>query len=274
MSMLKKLQKDNPTGEMSFLDHLEALRWHLIRSLIAVLIIAITAFLNKKFIFDGIIFAPVNSDFLTYRILCFLATQLNMDICIKGVSFSIISTELAAQFTLHMWVSFISGVVLAFPYIIWELWRFIKPALHDKEQKYSKGIVFFTSSLFLIGVLFGYYIMTPLSISFLGTYQVSPDVKNLISISSYISTVSILVLASGIVFELPIVIYFLSKLGLITPSFMRKYRKHALVVILIVAAIITPTPDVSGQILVSIPLYILYEVSIYVSSMVVRNEEK
>lgn len=260
--------------EMGFLDHLEELRWHIVRSIIAIVGLAIAAFFYKEFIFDNIIFAPKNPDFWTYRMLCQLSNKFKLDMCITQIPFELINNELSGQFTMHMWVAFIVGLVVAFPYVVWELWRFIRPALHAKERRYAEGVVFFVSVLFSVGVLFGYYIITPMSVNFLGTYQVSGQIRNLISLDSYISTLTILSLATGLVFELPMVIYFLSKIGLITPGFMRKYRKHAYVIILIIAAIITPTPDMTGQILVSIPLFLLFEISIYVSAGVLKNKIK
>ncbi|MEP7171517.1 MAG: twin-arginine translocase subunit TatC [Bacteroidota bacterium] len=271
--MSRFFRKSNSNAEMSFMEHLEALRWHLFRSVIAIMTFAMIAFLNKEFIFDTIIFGPKHPDFPTYRTLCWLSEKFSIDMCIKDFPFIIISVEMSGQFTMHMWVAFITGLIIGFPYLLWEVWRFIKPALTTKEKKYSTGIVFFSSILFLIGVLFGYYVIAPLSINFLGSYQVSEQVKNQISLDSYISTITFLTFASGIVFELPIVIYFLSKIGIVTPKFMRTYRKHAIVIILIVAAVITPSPDVTSQILVAIPLYLLYEISIFVSVMVVKKQE-
>ncbi|MBP9083447.1 MAG: twin-arginine translocase subunit TatC, partial [Bacteroidia bacterium] len=194
--------------------------------------------------------------------------------CIREVPFILINIDISGQFTTHIYTSFIAGFILGFPYLIWELWRFIKPALSKKELNYSRGIVFFSSLLFLSGVLFGYYIISPLSINFLGSYQISSMVANQITLSSFISTVTMLTLSSGVVFELPVVIYFLSKIGIVTPSFLRTYRRHAMVIILIIAALITPSPDISSQILVAIPLFILYEIGIGVSAMVLRNKEK
>jgi sec-independent protein translocase protein TatC len=256
---------------MSFLEHLEVLRWHLVRSAIAVVVGATVAFVNKAFIFDTVIFGPRHSDFPTYRFLCALSDKLHLDLCIRDFSFNIISVAMAGQFTMHMWVAFIAGLVIAFPYIAWEIWRFIRPALTSREKKYSRGAVFFMSLLFFIGVLFGYYLIAPMSINFLGSYSVSPQVTNQININSYISTITFLTFATGIVFELPVVVYFLSRVGIVTPKFMRAYRKHAMVVILIVAAVITPSPDVTSQLLVAFPLFILYEISIFVSAYVVRK---
>jgi sec-independent protein translocase protein TatC len=259
-------------GEMPFLGHLEVLRWHLIRAVSAVVVLAVTAFFFKEFLFDSLILGPKKPDFWTYRMLCQLSERFSLDLCITSSPFSLVNNQLSGQFTLHMWVSFIAGLIASFPYVFWELWSFIKPALHQKERDYARGVVIYASLLFLSGVLFGYYIITPMSVNFLGAYQVSAEVQNLISLDSYISTVTILTLASGTVFELPVLIYFFSKIGLITPGFMRRYRKHAFIIILIVAAIITPTPDISGQVLVTLPLLFLYEISIFVSAAVLRRK--
>lgn len=257
---------------MHFLDHLEALRWHLVRSAVAIVVFSLVAFLNPDILFDKIILGAKNTDFFTYRMMCKLSDLLSIDLCIREIPFSLINIDISGQFTTHIYISFIAGFIMAFPYFIWEVWRFIKPALSSKERQYSRGIVFFSSLLFLSGVAFGYFIISPLSINFLGSYQISEQVSNQISLSSFISTVTMLTLSAGIVFELPVVIYFLSKIGLVTPVFLRNYRKHSMVVILIIAAIITPSPDVTSQILVAVPLFLLYEISIWVSGMVLRNK--
>ena len=265
----------NPQAEMSFLGHLEALRWHLVRAVGVVMVLALTWFFLKELLFDGILLAPKNPQFLTYRVLCHLSDRLQLgeDLCIREIPFRLIATDISSQFTTHMWVAFVAGLVTGFPYVVWELWRFIKPALHEKERRYANGIVFYTSFLFITGVLFGYYIITPMTINFLGNYQVSTEVQNMISLDSFISTVTTMTLITGIVFELPIVVYFLSKVGILSPKFMRDYRKHAIVVILILSAVITPTSDATTLIMVAIPLYILYEVSIFVSAYVVRGKQ-
>ncbi len=268
------LSNKNPNKEMNFLSHLEALRWHLVRSAIAICVLAVIAFFNKELIFDGIILAPKNKDFPTYRVLCYLSKKFNIDMCFDQINFSVINLDISGQFTTHMWIAFMSGFILAFPYFIWELWRFIKPALSDRELGISRGVVFFTSLLFISGLLFGYYVITPLSINFLGNYQVSAEVHNTISLDSYINIVTVMSLSTGLVFELPMIIYFLSKIGFITPQFMRTYRKHAMVVNLILAAVITPSPDVTSQMLVAFPLFALYEISIYVSAMVYKQKLK
>lgn len=264
------MSKD-PNSEMTFLDHLEALRWHLVRAAIFILGVALLAFVNKEIIFDGIIMAPKNADFWTYRMLCALSENYGLDMCLQQVDFSVVNLNMSGQFTTHMWIAFMTGFVLGFPYLVWEIWRFVKPALSEREIHYSKGVVLFTSLLFALGVSFGYFIITPLSINFLGNYKVSAEIANSISMDSYINTVTVLSLSTGLVFELPMVVYFLSKLGVLTPAFMRTYRRHAMVVNLIVAALITPSPDVTSQLLVAIPLFMLYELSIYVSAAVERG---
>lgn len=267
---------DDSGKEMSFLGHLEELRWHLVRSVGAITIIAIVVFFYKDFLFDDVLLAPKNQNFLTYRILCYLSHKLNLgdNLCVQAIPFDIISIELSAQFTTHMWVAFIAGLIIASPYVLWEAWRFIRPALYEKERRYARGIVFYTSGLFITGVLFGYYIITPMSVNFLGSYQVSTQVKNTITLDSFISTVTTLSLLTGLVFELPIVIYFLTKIGIMSPAFMRTYRRHAIVVILILAAVITPTSDANTMLLVAMPLYVLYEMSIIVSARVIKNKAK
>ena len=270
--MAKVVQDPN---EMSFLDHLEELRWHLVRSTLAIVLIGCVAFVMRGFIFDTIIFGPKNLDFPTYRFFCGIATFFNIDseFCGDTLPFTIQSRLMAGQFSAHIWTSIWAGVILGFPYILWELWRFVSPGLHDNERKYSRGFIFVASTLFFIGVLFGYYVVAPLSINFLGTYQVSQEVTNEIDLASYIGTVRSAVIACGIMFELPIVIYFLTKVGLVTPEIMKKYRKIALVIVLILSAIITP-PDVTSQIVVAIPVLILYQVSIFISKLVVKREAK
>jgi len=260
-------------NEMSFLDHLEALRWHLVRSIVSVMVFAIVAFVFKDFIFSGIIIAPKTPEFFTNRNLCAFGTWVGAKaLCINSDPFQLININMAGQFTTHIMVSMIIGLIFAFPYLIFEMWRFIKPALYDKEQKYTRGAVFYISLLFILGVLFAYFVIIPLSVHFLGSYQVSEEVVNQINLISYITLVSGIALAVGIIFELPILIYFLTKVGLLTPEFLKKYRKHALVVLLALSAIITP-PDVFSQILVVIPLMALYEVGIRLSKNIIKKEQ-
>ncbi|MDA0678669.1 MAG: twin-arginine translocase subunit TatC [Bacteroidetes bacterium] len=260
--------------EMSFLDHLEELRWHLIRSIIAVMIIGVVAFVFKGFIFDTIIFGPKNMSFPTYKFFCEIATffGIESDFCSDSLPFTLQNRTMAGQFSAHIWTSIWAGVIVGFPYLLWELWRFISPGLYDNERKHSRGFIAIASLLFFLGVLFGYYIIAPLSINFLGTYTVSAEVANEIDIASYISTVRASVIACGIMFELPILIYFLARVGLVTPELLKKYRKFAIVNIFILAAVITP-PDVASQVIVSIPILILYELSIFISRIVIRKQQ-
>ena len=260
---------------MSFLDHLEELRWHLIRSTIAVVILGAIAFIAKEFIFDVLLFGPSKGDFPTYKILCRAASFLGFEdsFCFDELPFRIQSRTMAGQFSAHIWTSITAGFIVAFPYVLYEFWKFISPGLHINERRSSRGFIIIASILFFFGVLFGYYVVTPLSINFLGSYRVSELVFNDFDLSSYISLVRASVLASGLIFELPIIIYFLTKIGIVTPEILRKYRKFALVGVLILSAIITP-PDIASQVIVAVPVIILYELSIFISKAVVKNQLK
>ncbi len=269
----KKPNEPPVEKEMSFWDHLEELRKHLFRSIAVIMVLAIAAFIGKKFVFDFIILAPKDADFITNRILCRLSEILSIDaLCIGNLNLSMQNIQMSGQFMTHMYVSIIAGLIVAAPYVIWELWRFIMPALHPKEKKHSRGAVAVSSLLFISGVLFAYFLIVPLTINFLGSYQVSQDVPNQIQLNSYISTVLSVTIAVGIVFELPILVYFLTKVGVITPAFMKKNRKFMLVIVLVLSAIITP-PDIFSQILVCIPLIVLYELSIRISARVYKQRE-
>jgi len=269
------MSKESAKDEMSFLDHLEELRWHLIRSVLAIVIIATVAFIFKDFIFDVLLFGPKNKDFVTYRWFCSLSQTLGQgsSFCIEELPFRIQSRTVAGQFSAHLWTSVLAGFIVSFPYIIFEFWKFISPGLYEKERKNARGFIFIASLLFFIGVLFGYYIVTPISINFLGNYSVSSEIFNDFDLSSYIGLLRASVLASGIIFELPIIIYFLTRVGIVTPEFLRKNRKISLVLVLSLSAIITP-PDIASQIIVSIPILILYEVSIIIAKVVTRNQNK
>lgn len=272
---MAKATRQRDPNEMSFLDHLEELRWHLIRSVIAVVLIGGVAFFMKGFIFDTVIFGPRKMSFPTYGFFCQLAGLIGVesDFCKSELPFTIINRNMAGQFSMHIWTSIWAGFIIGFPYILYEVWRFISPGLYEKERRHSRGFIGIASLLFFMGVLFGYYIVTPLSINFLGTYMVSAEVSNEIDIASYISTVRSSVLACGIMFELPILVFFLTKIGLVTPEFLKTHRKIAIVLVLILAAIITP-PDIASQIIVAIPVVILYESSILISAWVMRTEAK
>lgn len=252
--------------DMSFLDHLEELRWHLIRSTIAVLLVAILVFLAKSFVFETIIFGPKKDWFPTYQFFCSLSERT----CFKPPAFDLITREMGEQFFVHLKVSIWMGIIVAFPYIFWEFWRFIKPGLYENERKVTRGIVFICSFLFIIGVLFGYYVIAPFAITFLANYEVGVDAITSPTLASFVTYLTMFTIPTGLIFELPVVMYLLTKIGLITPEFLRKYRKHAIVIILVLAAIITP-PDVITQFLIGIPIFILYEISIRISERTVKK---
>ncbi|MFC6858614.1 twin-arginine translocase subunit TatC [Zunongwangia atlantica] len=270
---MKKIGQPHEEPEMSFLDHLEELRWHLIRSVLAVVIAATVAFLLKGFIFDVLLFGPSKGDFWSYSMLCQLSEMVGIDggFCFEELPFTIQSRTMGGQFSAHVWTSITAGFIIAFPFVIYEFWKFVAPAMHENERKHAKGFIFITSFLFFLGVLFGYYVVTPLSINFLGKYQVSELVLNEFDLSSYISLVRASVIATGLIFELPILIYFLTKVGVVTPQFLKTYRKYALVIVLIISAVITP-PDIVSQIIVAVPVLILYEVSIIISKIIYKKE--
>ena len=264
--------KKNKRADMSFLEHVEVLRKHLIRAVLAIIVFAIVAFMFKDFIFNEVLYAPQRPDFFTNDLMCRIGHYFGTEaICINQVPFNIINIKMTGQFMTHITVSMIVGLVIAFPFIFNEFWQFLKPALKKKEIKHSRGAVLAASFLFSLGALFGYYLIVPLSLNFLGNYSVG--VTNQINLSSYIQTFTSVVLASAVVFELPVLIFFLSKIGLVTPSLLKKYRKHSIVIILALSALITP-PDVFSQILVTLPLIVLYEVGIFISKRVEKNKLK
>lgn len=267
----KKNKNITKNAEMSFWDHLDALRGHLFRSALSVVAFATLAFVNREIIFDKIILAPKEPGFITNVLFCKVGKFLNIDgLCIENLKINIINLNLSGQFTTHLSISFFAGLILAMPYILWEIWRFLKPALYENERRNSRGAVIVTSLLFLLGITFSYFVLVPITLSFFGSYSVSTLIENQISLSSYISTLVSVTFSVGVVFEMPVFIYFLSKIGIVTPEFLKKSRKYMIVLIVTVAAIITP-PDVFSQIVVSIPLLLLYEASIIVSSRVSKR---
>jgi len=266
---------DQPQNEMSFLEHLEALRWHIVRSVVAIIVLSVAAFAAKQFVFGTLILGPSRPDFWFYQMACKFGQQVagSTAFCIEQLPFIIQSRKMTGQFSMHITVSLVLGFVASFPYVFWELWRFISPALYDTEKKSSRGATFFVSLLFSTGVLFGYFIVSPISINFLANYQVDPTVLNEFDITSYVSTITMLVLACGLMFQLPMVVYFMSKAGIVTPAVLRHYRRHAIVVILVLGAIITP-PDPISQVLIALPILLLYEISISVSGTVLKRKLK
>jgi sec-independent protein translocase protein TatC len=261
-------------GEMTFLEHLEELRWHIIRSALAIVIFSVMAFVFKRVLFDMILLGPSQSDFWTNRMLCQLGQRLDVEgLCINLKPLVLQNTAVAGQFIAHIKISIITGLILGFPYMFYEFWRFIRPALYQNEQRHASGAVFYITFLFFLGVMFGYFLILPFSINFLYNYQVSEIVKSIPTLASYISLITSIVLASGILFELPVLIYFLSKVGLITPAFLKRYRKHAVIAILLLAGILTPTPDMFSQLMVAVPMLLLYEIGIFLSRRVEKARE-
>jgi len=264
-----------PVNEMSFLDHLEDLRWLLVRSSAVIVFMAIVTYFFSDYIFGQIIFGPTRTDFVTYRFFCDVAHRLGMtgDICVNELPFVIQNTSMEGQVNIFIWTCITAGFILAVPYILYEVWKFISPALYHKEKQNASLFIVASSLLFFLGVLFGYFLIVPLSVNFVATFSISSVVKNEFNLESYIGMIKTSVIAAGLFFELPIIIYFLSKLGMVTPDFLRKYRKYAIIIVLIVAAIVTP-PDVVSQISVSIPMLIIYEASIFISVFVYKNKLK
>lgn len=257
---------------MTFWEHLDELRGTLWRSIIALIVTSLIAFVFKGVLFDHIILAPKSKSFITYRVFCTLGEWLSMpSLCIDPSEFQLININLAGQFTSHMNISIVAGLIMALPFILWQLWRFIKPALTASEIRSARGAVTVTSTLFIIGVLFSYFIVSPLMLNFLGGYEVSASVANQISLTSYVSSITLMTLLMGLLFELPVLILFLSRIGIITPHILKKYRKHTVIVILIAAGIITPSPDIFSQMVVAIPLYVLFEISVSIAN---RNYRK
>jgi len=270
----KEDTKEQSEGEMSFWDHLGELRSHIIKSLLSIVVFAIIAFIYKDFVFDTIILAPKEADFITNRLLCQLGMLINVDyFCVQEFALKLININMAGQFMTHIYISFMSGVIIAAPYIIYQFWKFIEPALHDYEKKNTSSTVFISSALFLTGVTFSYFLIVPLALNFFGSYHVSAEVANQIALGSYISMVVSVTFSIGVVFELPIIIFFLAKADLISIEFLKKNRKYMLVIVLIMSAIITP-PDVFSQVMVTVPLMILYEFSIIVAKRAVKKKKE
>ncbi|NBA77991.1 twin-arginine translocase subunit TatC [Emticicia sp. ODNR4P] len=270
----EELEEGIEGKEMTFVEHLEELRWHLLRSIASILIFTIAAWIYREEIFGGIIMGPAKSDFWTNRMLCKVADATGMEgLCFKQASFILQSREVSGQFMMALTQSIIVGLMFAFPYFFWEIWKFIRPGLKDTEKSAARGAVFWVSLLFFMGVSFGYFVVSPMAINFLANFKLDDSIQNQFDINDYISLLSMMTLACGLTFQLPMIAYVLSRVGILTPTFMREYRRHALIVILIVAAIITPSPDVISQLLVATPLFGLYEISIWVSASVNKKRE-
>lgn len=262
---------------MSFIDHLEELRWHVVRSAAAILLVAIVIFIYIDVVFDRIIYGPMRSDFFTYDSLCRLSRKMGIGdaLCMPAPNVQMQVTEFGSQFMSSITLSVIGGFIVAFPYVFWEIWRFIKPALSATEIRKSRFAIFWVSFFFFIGVLFGYFLLAPFTFSFLSNFKIGTlqAIETKPTLSDYIDNMVNIILGTGLAFELPVIAYVLTRIGLVTPTFMAQYRKYAYVIILVVAAIITPSPDWMSQLIVALPLFALYEVGILVSMKVAREEK-
>ena len=261
------MEQKNEHSNPSFLSHLETLRWHIIRAFIAICIGSVIAFLQKTLIFENILFAFTKNTFPTYIALC----NISEGLCIKDLPFNLINIEITGPFTTPLLVSFIGGFIIAFPYVLYEIWLFISPAMYKTEKRNSLLFFFFSFFLFLFGIFFAYYVIVPFGLNFLTNYSLGSALNNEINFISYIGLISKIILAAGLLFQLPVLIYILTKLNLISPSQLKQYRRHAFVIILIIASILTP-PDIFSQILIGLPVFLLYEFSIFIASLKFKKE--
>jgi sec-independent protein translocase protein TatC len=264
------------SGEMSFIDHLEDLRWHIIRAVIAVIIGAIIVFINSSFVVDEILFAPTRSDFVSSQWLCRLGHSLHIGdaLCFAEVKAQFLETRMTGQFIASFTLAFIGGFIIAFPYVFWEFWRFVKPALSPKELKQTRGVIFWVSILFFMGVAFGYYILTPFMVNFYFNYKMSSQITIMPSFSDYLENLIYTTAGIGVLFQMPLLVMVLARIGIVTGKFLKKYRRHAFVIILIAAAIITPSTDPFSLTLVTIPLYLLFEASVILATRINKRQEK
>lgn len=272
----KRKKGDEEAGEMSFIDHLEELRWHVIRSVVAILIGAIVVFIYARDIVDKVIFAPADKNFVTYKLLCDMSHWLGMGdaVCLAGVDAKFQSNTMTGQFISTFTIAFIGGFIVAFPYVFWEFWKFVRPALSPKELKKTRGVIFWVSLLFFAGVLFGYYVLAPFMVNFYFSYTLSDKILILPNFSDYVENLVYTTVGIGVLFQMPLLVMVLAKIGVVTGKFLRKYRRHAFVIILIAAAIITPSTDPFSLTIVTIPLYLLFEASIIIASRINRSKEK
>lgn len=279
-SFFKRLRSGNEpiSEEMSFMDHIEALRWHLVRGVIVWLATAIGIFIFIDWIFDNIIYAPARPSFVTYAALCNWSHKLGLgeSLCMPPVNIPLQGNTVSGPFMSALNIAMVGGIIVAFPYLFWELWRFIKPALSPKEVKYARGSIIWVSLCFFLGAAFGYFLLAPFTFNFLANFTLGTlgAYKYMPTLDDYIDTLNNIILGCGIAFELPVMAYVLAKIGLINAGFLRRYRKYAFVIILIVSAVITPSPDWSSQTIVAIPLLFLYEISIFIVSRVDKKKAK
>ncbi|HZH66429.1 MAG TPA: twin-arginine translocase subunit TatC [Flavisolibacter sp.] len=276
LSFFRRGNNGEPKAEMSFIDHLEALRGHILRSVIAILVGAIIIAFNKDFFVKKVLLGPTHADFPTYGVFCRIGKALNLEgaLCMKGLNIQMQSIGVSTQFSTFISVMLVGGIIIAFPYIFLEFWRFIKPALSKKELENTKGLIFWVSVLFFTGVFFGFFIIAPYTLNFFGNFQLDENIENRWTIASYFDTMIPLVLGTGLAFQLPLVMILLAKIGIVSASYLRRVRKYSVIIILIVAAVITPGPDVISQMTVAMPLLLLYEVSILLTRRIERERKE
>lgn len=272
----KRKQQEDGAAEMSFIDHLEELRWHIIRSVIAIIIGAIVVFIFIRDIVDKILFGPTDKDFISYKWFCNLSHWLGLGdtVCVTPVDAKFQSNTMTGQFISSFTIAFMGGLIVAFPYVFWEFWKFVKPALSEQEKKRTRGVVLWVSLLFFAGVFFGYFVLTPFMVNFYFNYTLSDKVVVFPNFSDYLENLVYTTVGIGVLFQLPLLVMVLAKVGILTARFLRKYRRHALVMILIAAAIITPTTDPFSLTIVTIPLYLLYEAGISIAARINKRQEK
>jgi sec-independent protein translocase protein TatC len=265
-------------AEMSFIDHLEELRMHIVRSILAILVMAIIIFIYRNWVFDNVIKGPINPDFISYRVLCQFSHWAHMGeaLCMPPVKVSLITNTFGGQFLGSISIALWGGIIAAFPFIFWEFWRFVRPALKSRELKNTRFAIFWVSFFFFTGGAFGYFLLGPFTFNFLAGFQLGTEgsIVTLPTFNDYIDNLTNIILGCGLAFELPVLASLLTRIGLITPSFLSKSRKYAVVVILLVSAFITPSPDWMSQMIVFIPLWSLYELSIFVSRRVYKREQE
>jgi sec-independent protein translocase protein TatC len=276
LSFFRRGGRSDNRAEMSFIDHLEELRGHLFRSVIAIVIGAIVMGVYQDFFIKKVLLGPTHADFPTYGFLCRVGRSLGIEkaLCMEGIAIKMQSTGVTTQFSTFFSVLLIGGVIIAFPYIFWEFWKFIKPALNRKELQNTRGVIFWVSLLFFTGVFFGYFVVAPYTINFFGNFQLDENIENRWTIASYFDTIIPLILGAGLAFQLPLLMVFLAKIGIVSATYLRKVRRYSIVIIMIVAAIITPGPDVISQLTVAIPLLLLYEVSILLTRKIERQRKE
>lgn len=271
-------QQGDEDAEMSFIDHLEALRWHIVRSVLAVLIFAITVFIYIDWIYDNIIIGPTQPDFISYRMFCALSHKLGMgdSLCMPPINMKLQVTQVSGTFMSSISIAVVGGLIAAFPYLCWEVWRFVKPALKPGELKHTRGVIFWVSLFFFLGAAFGYFMLAPFTFNFLYNYQLGTrqmlEYKPMLN--DYLDSLIDITLGSGIAFELPMASWLLARIGLLTAGFLRTYRKYAYVALLVIAAVITPSPDWGSQLIVCVPLVLLYEISVIIAARVNKKQDK